>query len=334
MKPLVIERNPDFSDVAYKFPVTDIEISQPLIDLSEISDRDIEEAARRVTSTGDVLYRKEIVAALGKKLRTVDAESAEVDSVLISAVDAEETLIKLVINLQMVPKNESTIGYVVRFLVPKFMKEVTFENWTVKSLESARGQLLDLKKDYIAQVQRSIREITVIHPREMNLDSKVYPMGTCVYEQIDSAEQFVRGRLYSGWFKSLYKVESFDSYSGEYKLAKLMNISPHIVWWHRLHSYYEAYIYYTARDRYFPDFVAMDDQGVNWIIEGKDKRGRTNDQVQNKRKAAEALVRKLAAEKDYAGQKWGYLIAYEDDIEKSDSWNDLKTLAQPVTNII
>lgn len=332
--PLIIERNPDYEDVSYKFPVTDIEISQPSVDLSEISDRDIEEAARRVTSTGDVLYRKEIVAALGKKLRTVDTESAEVDSVQISTNEATEVLIKLVINLQLVPKNESTIGYIERFLVPKFMKEVSFDDWTVKSLESARGQLMTLIKNYIIQVQRSIREVTLVHPRTMNFDSRIFPMGTEVYEQIDSANQFVRGRLYSGWFKSLYKEESFDSYSGEYKLAKLMNISPHIVWWHRLHAYYEAYIYYTARDRYFPDFVAKDDQGVYWIIEGKDKRGRTNDQVQNKRKAAETVVRKLAAEKDYAEQKWGYLIAYEDDIEKADSWDDLKMLAQPVTNII
>ena len=51
-----------------------------------------------------------------------------------------------------------------------------------------------------------------------------------------------------------------------------------------------------------------------------------------KRKAAESLVRRLIAIEEYVDQKWGYLIAYEDDIAKSDSWDDLKTFAQPVCN--
>lgn len=50
----------------------------------------------------------------------------------------------------------------------------------------------------------------------------------------------------------------------------------------------------------------------------------------------EALARvpELAAEDAFANQAWGYLIAYEDDIAKSDSWDDLKTLAQPVSNTL
>ena len=334
IKPLVVERNPEFADVSYKFPVTNIDMTQPVIDLSDITDKEIDEAAKRVASTGDVLYRKEIIAALGKKLRVVDTESAEVDSEHIKDTDAAETLVKLVINMQMVPRNEQTIGYVESFLIPKFMKGVTFSEWTVKSLGSARGQLLELIKAYISNVQRSTKEVTVIHPMEMPLTEHIYPIGTVAYEPIERREEFVRGRVYSGWFKSLYTEESFDSYSGEYKLATLMNISPHIVWWHRLHSYYEAYIYYTMKDRYFPDFVALDDNGIHWIIEGKDKRGRDNKQVDDKRKAAEAVVRKMSAQKEYSGEKWGYMIAFEDDIEKADSWDDLKTLAQPVTNII
>nr|WP_245622054.1 hypothetical protein [Corynebacterium oculi] len=73
---------------------------------------------------------------------------------------------------------------------------------------------------------------------------------------------------------------------------------------------------------------------MHWIIEGKSKRGRDDAQVQAKRKAAEALVRRLVAEDTYAGQQWGYLIAYEDDIARADLWNDLKDLAQPVSNAL
>lgn len=334
LKALTVEPNPDFEGVSYMFPVTTIELVQPPIDLSEISEKDIEDAAKRVTSTGDILYRKEIIAALGKKLRTVDTESAEVESVRIEDDEARDTLVRLVMNMPLVPATPTMKRYVQGFLIPKFMKQVSFDGWTVKSLSSARGQLLSLIKDYIAEVQRNTKEKPTIRPKKMSANGYMMRIGEIVYEQIDTRSQFEMGRVYAGWFKSLYEKESFDSYSGEYELARLLNTSPHIVWWHRLHETYDAYIYYTARDRYFPDFVALDDEGTHWIIEGKDKRGRFNDQVQKKRKAAETLVRKMATEEAYEGQHWGYLIAYEDDIEKSDSWDDLKTLAQPVTNIL
>ena len=73
---------------------------------------------------------------------------------------------------------------------------------------------------------------------------------------------------------------------------------------------------------------------MHWIIEGKSEQGRDDTQVKAKRQAAESLVRRLIADETYAGQHWGYLIAYEKDIEKSDSWSDLKALAQPVSNAL
>lgn len=334
LEPVFIERNQRFKDVSYKFPVTSVTLEQPPIDLSEISDAEIEVAAKKVTSTGDVLYRKEIVAALGKKLHVVDAESAEIDSIKIEYSDAVDVLVRLVMYMQLVPTTKETARYVESYLVPKFMKSVTFDKWTVKSLDSARIQLQDIVKAYITSIQRSIKEIPVIHPKEIDFGRYMLPLGEKVHDPIDSSKQFVRGRTYSGWFKSIYEEESFDSYSGEYELARLLNTSPHITWWHRLHPHDGAYIYYNAKDRYFPDFVAYDNTGIHWIIEGKDKRGRDDDKVQAKRKAAESLVRRLVTMEEYVNQKWGYLIAYEDDIAKSDTWDDLKTIAQPVSNTL
>ena len=279
-----------------------------------------------------MLLRKEIVAALGGKLRAIDAESAEVDSIHISNKDAKDALVRLVMNMHLIPSTKNVAEYVSSYLVPKFMKCITFDDWTVKSLDSAQMQLHSLLKEYIDEVQRSAKEVPQIHPREMRLLGYSLPMGERVYEPIDSVEQFKRGRVYSGWFKSLFAEESFDSYSGEYELARLLNTSPHIVWWHRLHPHDQAYIYFNSKDRYFPDFVARDGAGTYWIIEGKDKRGRDDAKVQAKRKAAEKLVRRLAIEEEYVGQTWGYMIAYEDDIAKADSWDDLKVLAQPVSN--
>lgn len=329
-----IGRNPSFADVSYRFPVTTMTVQQPPIDLSEISDTDIEQAARRVTSAGDVLLRKEIIAALGKKLRAEDRESAEVDSVHVDDADAEEALVKLVINMSLVPKTEQTARYVAAFLVPKFMRALTFTGWTVKSLDSARAELLALIKNYTTETLRATREVPTIHPKTMPGTGYTLPLGEKVHDQIETRDQFVRGRVYGGWFKSLFAEESFDSFTGEYQLARLLNTSPGIVWWHRLHPQDQAFVYYNAKDRYFPDFVALDANGVHWIIEGKDERGRDDARVQAKRQAAEALVRRLVAEDAYAGQHWGYLIAYEQDTARADSWEDLKAFASPVSNAL
>lgn len=334
LQPVFIHRNPRFADVSYQFPVTTIELRQPPIDLSEITEQTLKDAAQRVTSTGDTLYRKEIVAALGQRIRVVDAESAEVDSIHVDDADAKTALVKIVCRMQMVPSTLNVIQYVKEYLVPVFMNNVRFEGWTVKSLGSAREQLQQVIKSHIDTVLRATREIPKITPKTIDFPDYPLPIGERVYDPIDRQSEFVRGRTYSGWFKSLYEAESFDSYTGEYQLARLLNISPNIVWWHRLHFSNGAYVYYTSRDRYFPDFVALDRNGVHWIIEGKDKRGRDNDIVQAKRLAAESLVRRLAAEPIYSGQHWGYMIAYEDDIERSDSWDDLKALAQPVSNAL
>lgn len=329
---ITIDPNPAFLGTSYDFPVTIIEAKQPEIDLSGISDGTLAAAARRITSTGDVLYRKEIVAVLGKSLRAVDTESAEVDSVHVSDEDVQDALVKLVLNMSMVPKTEGTARYIAQYLIPRFMSASNVDTWTVKSLSSAQEQLRQAIKDFIVETLRSTQEVPVIKAKAIECTGYSLPIGEKVYDQIDTRDEFVRGRVYSGWFKSLYAEESFDSYTGEYMLARLLNTSPHIVWWNRLHPFMGAYIYYTPKDRYFPDFVALDDEGTYWIIEGKDARGRDDEKVQAKRKAAEQLVRKLAIDDVFSNSHWGYLIAYEDDIAKSDSWNDLLALAQPTTN--
>ncbi|APT92998.1 DNA restriction-modification system, restriction enzyme [Corynebacterium phocae] len=331
---VTIERNPAFADVSYQFPVATIKIDQPPVELSEIEDTRLEKAARQVTSAGDVLFRKEIVAALGKALRTEDRESAQVDSVSIDDEQAKFALIKLVLNLAQVPKTEESKRYIETFLVPKFMREVSFEGWTVKSLDSARRELQRLVTEHAVETLRSIRELPVIHPKPMPREGYSLPLGEEVHDQVEGKDDFKKYRVYGGWFKSLFAEESFDSFTGEYQLARLLNTSPSIVWWHRLHSQDNALVYYTPKDRYFPDFVALDTNGVHWIIEGKSEKGKHDAQVQAKRKAAEAIVRRLAAEKAYEGQKWGYLIAYEQNIKDADSWDDLKAFASPVSNAL
>lgn len=328
-----VERNPSFTDVSYFFPCTTISLSNPVIDLSRIDPKKIAEAASRVTSIGDVLLRKEIVATLGKRLHTVDTESAEVDSLPVSDEDAATALLRLVMNENLLSVTEENKRIAKSFLVKRFMENAPVDHWTVKSLESATSELCSLVHKFVADALRKRMAETEIIPLKMpSLDRLTIPLGEHVHEQVETQGEFVRHRFYGGWFKSLFEAESFDSYTGEYLLARLLNTSPHIVWWQRLHPQEHTYIYYNPRDRYLPDFVAMDDQYEYWIIEGKDARGRDDETVQAKRRAAESVVVKMLGNEHFAGQKWGYLIAYEDDIKTSDSWDELKAKSQPVSN--
>lgn len=331
---ITIEPNERFADVTYNFPVTRVELQQPPVNLAEIDDADIDHAARRVTSAGDMLYRKEIVAKLGKQLKAVDAEGAEVESAHISEEEAATALTKLIVDMAQVPKSPSSIATIKNYIVPRFMREAPIDTWTVKALDSACALLRELISSHIAETLRGTKEVPTVYPKKMQAKGFSLPLGEKVHDPIDSREEFVAHRVYGGWFKSLVEAESFDSYSGEYELARLLNTSPNIIWWQRLHPHDEAFIYFNPKDRYFPDFVAYDDEGVYWIIEGKSERGRDDAVVQEKRKAAETLVRSLTGTEGFIDQNWGYLIAYEDDIARSDSWSDLKALAQPVSNKI
>lgn len=71
----------------------------------------------------------------------------------------------------------------------------------------------------------------------------------------------------------------------------MLNTSPDIALWHLLHRRNRAYVGDTDNDRYPPDFVACDSDGVHWIFEGKDEYGGRDDaRVQSKRRAAESLL--------------------------------------------
>lgn len=331
LNPVIIQRNPKFAQVEYLFPVTRITEVQPDISVADIDKFELERAAKRVTSTGDILIRKEIIASLGKGIGVQDTESAEVASKSVSEIDVSSALTRLLMNSQIIPVTEENKILIRDYLVKTFIDTVDFDEWTVKSLASAENELQNLVKNFANKILRGKKEKTEIIATKVPVkDVLNVPLNKKIYEPITSRSEFVRGRYYEGWFKSLFEAESFDSYSGEYLLAKLLNTSPNIEWWHRLHYTDNAFIYYNAKDRYFPDFVAKDKNGVFWIIEGKHEAGKNDSIVQSKKKAAESVIVRLLSQPDFEGQKWGYLIAYENDVQSSESWDELKIKSQPV----
>lgn len=324
----------NFPDVSYYFPAMRIEIQALKVALQNLHNEEIKNASRRITDSGDYLVRKEILIALDKnksKLKTQSTESVEVDSAFIDEELVAKLLINAVLNnsyIDATPENKANANRVVTVL----MQNAPNEHWTEKSLESASRELEILIKKFVDDTKRKLREECTVIPIALpSQEERKVPIGKEKYDHIESGSNFRRGELYGPWVKSIYEYESFDSYSGEYALAKLLDISPDIRWWQRLHPSDNAYIFYTPKDKYFPDFVVCDTEGTHWIVEGKGKRDEGSDSVEQKRGAAQSNINNILGNPNFEGYEWGYVLAYEDDIKNSDSWKDLKAKSRPVT---
>lgn len=326
----------NFPDVSYYFPAMRIEIQTLKVFLRDLHNEEIKNAARRITDSGEYLVREEIRIALDKnksKLKAQSAEFVEVDSTFIDANSVTKLLINSVLNnprIGVTPENKANANRIVTVL----MQYAPNEHWTEKSLDSASRELETLIKKFVDDTKRQLGEECTIIPIALPCqEERKVPIGKEKYDRIESASEFKRGEFYGPWVKSIYEYESFDSYSGEYALANLLDISPDIRWWQRLHPSDNAYIFYTAKDKYFPDFVVCDTDGMHWIVEGKGKRDEGSDSVEQKRGAAQSNINNILGHPNFEGYEWGYILAYEDDIKNSDSWKDLKAKSRPVTQL-
>lgn len=324
----------NFPDVSYYFPAMRIETEALNINLANLNNEEIKDASKRTTNSGEYLVRKEVRIALNKTKSEIlarDTESVEVDSNSLDEKLILDILTKIVLNNPLVVVRHG-VKEQARRIVTVFMNHAPVETWTEKTLESASQELEILIKKFVNNAKLQLRHECIIIPIALpKQEERKIPVGKEKYDHIESASDFKRGELYGPWVKSIYEYESFDSYSGEYALAKLLDISPEIKWWQRLHPSDNAYIFYTSKDKYFPDFVVCDVEGTHWIVEGKGKRDEGTDSVEQKRDAALANINNIFSDAKFAGQEWGYVLAYEDDIKASESWKDLKAKSRPVT---
>jgi type III restriction enzyme len=150
------------------------------------------------------------------------------------------------------------------------------------------------------------------------------PMPTDVLDRYD---EFERGRWYGGWRRSILPVASFDAKTTERRLAEILDNSSGIEWWLRLQVNDPAYIELDTGGRYFPDFVAVDNRGVQWLIEGKSDHDVQRLDVQAKRAAAEEWARFVNDDGRFGN--WRYLFCSETALKNSHGgWDSLLIAAQ------
>lgn len=142
-----------------------------------------------------------------------------------------------------------------------------------------------------------------------------------------NATKFKKGLQYVGWKKNVMPVATFDAGTTEWQLALLMDRDPNIHWWVRLYTNGQAFIR-TSDGYYFPDFIALDAEGVYWLIEGKADDHAKDDSVLRKKEAAENWARAVRDDGDFG--IWRYMFATESDIKKAaGSWNALLVSTKP-----
>jgi type III restriction enzyme len=87
------------------------------------------------------------------------------------------------------------------------------------------------------------------------------------------------------------------------------------------------YLVGAIQREYMPDFIVIDDQGTNWIVEGKADGEMASPVVLAKADAARAWVATVNSSA-VVTQKWSYMLSSESVIASATSWTALKAGSQ------
>lgn len=134
-----------------------------------------------------------------------------------------------------------------------------------------------------------------------------------------------RGVGYTGWQKSLYAQNWFDS-GPERDLAGILDPADGVSYRVRLLRGDLEIV--REGGRYNPDFVAVESNGTHWLVEVKsDKGAADSSEVKAKRTAAQRWANEVNASPKLNGIRWRYLLARERDISQAKgSWEALQGL--------
>ena len=237
--------------------------------------------------------------------------------------EVQDDLRRHVFSLRLVQKTVPELNAATR-VVASFLRgaEASTDREVNWSAERARQALEGLRaliqQKYDARRLRPEYEFRpVILPAEPQ---------TIASDILDRHCKFERGQWYTGWTKSILPAASFDAETTEFRLAEIMDSSPAIEWWHRLRKEDAAYIELDVGGRYYPDFIAIDADGVSWIIEGKSDENARSYDAQTKKTAADDHVRYVSDDRRFG--TWRYLFCTETAIRISrGSWDALVAAA-------
>ena len=332
-KPVIVSVNQQFENTTFLFPSSVMLETQRPFNLLYLEDEDVIKAAEKVQDLLENLERTRIgVDDKHGKLVAEHLDRAAVPSFRQTEEIVKKELIKRAVETRTFQADRLNHSVLEKRIVPLLMGNSRVTQWTEKAKQSAVRALVELIRSGAtkAAAKNTSNEVRVV-PVELPVETTVvlkegHSVRNCLAVDSKSTKQttrFQEKQYYGPWTKGLFEAANFDSFSAEYCLAHVLNFDPAVEWWTRIYADQGAKIAYTTRNNYIPDFVVKDSEGTFWIVEGKADNEKDDDVVAKKRKATERVLRSLIVEPEYDGQSWAYLIAFEADIKKADSFKDL-----------
>lgn len=142
----------------------------------------------------------------------------------------------------------------------------------------------------------------------------------------DRLGKFRRGVGYE-YTKSVYVQDWFDS-APERDVANILNTAKEISYWIRLQRNDLPILWHSSGANYNPDFIAVDDDEVHWIIEVKMNKEMASSEVQSKREAAIRWAQHVNAD-NLISDTWRYLLVSEAHVKTAKgSWMALRGLGE------
>lgn len=265
---------------------------------------------RAVDAERDLLGEVQVVT------RVVDSVDATQNMLPASAVRAD--LVARVLGLDLVPplltERLQADEVVEAFLDGAGVTGDVSENWTAQRAGQARDAIGALVRSAFARNERQPAWVWTSH--ELLLPK---PMPAVVRDRYDA---YATRDWYSGWAKSAEHAAQFDSGSAEFALAGLLDDSETVAWWLRLTRADDVYVVLPTVGRYYPDFIVIDSDGVQWLVEAKSDAAAANDtSVAAKAAAAEEWAAEATASGSFG--TWRYRVVTESDIRAANNWAGL-----------
>jgi type III restriction enzyme len=181
---------------------------------------------------------------------------------------------------------------------------------------------------------RLVREVTaehrrfVAHPqydKVLSVDDFGPARAAAAELSGDRTGKWKRGVGYTGFTKSLYDHDRFDS-GTEKAVAVILDDADEIDVWVRLQRGDLKIVWESDGRSYEPDFVAVAKDGTHWLVEPKADRELDSAAVKGKEVAAKRWANYVSSQ---TGTEWEYLLVGETDVaEARGSWEALRKLGR------
>lgn len=304
---------------------------QSAFSLNDITDLDpFEKLGRQIAADpSDTLRRVTLGARVvtgPDGLRRTELVTAEaVDPVVStpSLFDLDELrrqLVSVLLNAPVVPAKKEELHGAAR-IVDAFVAGMGAD--AEKILSAYRGRAEAGLLRLVTQEQRRIAAKPKFD-EVVEVDTYAPKRASRAETSADRFGPFRKGVGYTGYAKSAYAQDWFDS-STERDVANVLEGEDQIVAWVRL-QIGDLPILWASDRSYNPDFVAIDSDGIHWLIEVKMDKEMASAEVRAKRQAAKRWANHVSAS-DLVDAEWRYLLFSETDVRTAKgSWEALKRL--------